>query len=111
MFYDFVFTADDPEGDQIWYEIRWGDGVEIVDGPYSSGTSKRYSHKWNITGDIIIEARAKDSFDYYGEWAEYAFTVPRYRTSNIILLDWLFEQFPYALKTIRYLLNLRVLYT
>ena len=36
--YDFAFKSIDPEGDQVWYEVEWGEKPKISwAGPYSSG--------------------------------------------------------------------------
>jgi len=104
--YQFVFTGFDADNDDVWLEIKWGDGVEIIDGPHPSGTAITLSHKWNTTGDFTIQARAKDIFDYNGEWTYHTIKIPRYRALNYYLLDWLFEQFPCAFSIIKYFLNL-----
>jgi len=92
--YIFVFTAEDPENDKVWYNINWGDESETTDGPYLSGTPITKSHIWNATETYKIQARTKDNFDYYGEWAEYSFIITRNRALNLNQLEWLFERFP-----------------
>jgi hypothetical protein len=91
--YKFVFTAIDPENDKVSYHIKWGDGDEATFGPFLSGKSITQYHTWNNTGTYKIQARAKDTFDYYGEWADHTIMIPRNRALNYNLLGWLFELF------------------
>ena len=59
--YDFTFTATDPEGQDVWYLIDWGDGEKTEWlGPYSSGETMVLGHVWYHKGDYFIKAWAKD---------------------------------------------------
>jgi hypothetical protein len=97
IFYEFGIIAIDPENDNLTYEIDWGDGyIERNIGPFPSGEIIPRSHKWNNTGTYLIKARAKDEFDYFGDWSQYEITVPLNKAFNFHLLDLLFERFPFA---------------
>ena len=103
VLYNYGFISFDPESDIIFYDIDWGDGhVETELGPFLSGDIIPRSHSWNESGNFIIKARAKDIFGYYGEWSQHTMIVPRIKTFNFNLLNWLFERFP----TLGYLFNL-----
>ena len=92
---DFIFSANDPENDQIWYDIKWGDGNEIIDdGPYTSGAPVTKSYAWNKTDTYVIESRARDEFGYYSEWKTHSINIPRNKAFINNLLELLFERFP-----------------
>ncbi len=105
--YEYGFISFDPENDNITYDIDWGDGnIETDIGPFPSGEIFPRSHSWNETGTYIIKARAKDKFDYYGDWSEHEVSVPRNKAFNFNLLELLFERFPLAFLTFKCLLGL-----
>ena len=60
--YDFTFVTSDPEEDDIWYKIDWGDG-NVTDwiGPYENEQVITRSHSWSENGIYQIKAKAKDS--------------------------------------------------
>jgi len=92
---DFEFTAIDPENDQVWFDIDWDDGNVITDvGPYNSGEKLTKSHKWTMQGTYIVKARAKDNYDFYGEWESYQIKIPRVRAFNFNLFEMLLERLP-----------------
>jgi hypothetical protein len=91
---DFVFEAIDPENDNICFNIRWGDGEEILESDwYTSGTQVTFSHSWDTTGTFLIEARAKDIFGYWSDWSSFNIKIPRQREVNFHLMRFL-GQFP-----------------
>jgi len=60
--YDYTFTTTDPNVDDVYYYIEWGDGaVENWIGPYSSGEEVVVSHTWDEQDTYTIRARAKKS--------------------------------------------------
>ena len=62
--YEFSFVAEDPEEDEIWYFIDWGDTTfEDWFGPYRSGKTVVVSHKWIQEGTYEIKAKSKDYWD------------------------------------------------
>ncbi len=71
----FSFTTTDPDGDDVQYQIDWGDGTPITtSGWFSSGTTYQASHSWSSPGTFTIQARATDG-DLYSTWATYQVTV------------------------------------
>jgi len=103
---EFVFSANDPENDQVWFDIKWGDGSEIVDdGPYNSGESVTKSHTWNSTKTFTVEARARDNFGYYGDWETHSIKIPRYKALYNSLLELLIERYPNLFPLLRYFLG------
>jgi len=59
--YEYTFTINDPEGDEVWIKIDWGDG-EITDwfGPYESGEPVTVSHSWDEEGAYCVKAMSMD---------------------------------------------------
>ena len=46
--YNYTFVSFDPEGDDIWLYIDWGDGnVEEWIGPYESSEEVTLTHEWH----------------------------------------------------------------
>ena len=44
---EFTFLTVDPDGDDIYFLISWGDGNAIFwDGPYASGEEVTFGHYW-----------------------------------------------------------------
>ena len=41
-------VADDPEGNDVFYKVSWGDGfIDGFVGPYASGEEVTLSHAWH----------------------------------------------------------------
>jgi hypothetical protein len=108
--YEYTFQTTDPEGDDVYFEIQWGDGTSNTDeGPFTSGEEAKISHTWEDANTYIIKARARDDpCGTYGEWSEYQITMPKNKAVNfnINLLNWLLERYPQALPIIRFLFGL-----
>jgi len=65
----FVVTSTDPNDDDIWYLVEYGDGTDSGwIGPYASGTSGYLLHEYDAIGEYIVKATAKDT---YGEQSLY----------------------------------------
>lgn len=66
----YTFVSEDFEGDDLFYNINWGDG-NTTDwfGPYASGEEITVNHTWISKGDFGITAKAKDDIDV-GSWSE-----------------------------------------
>lgn len=72
--YPFTFTATDPDGDQVAYELDWNnDGSTDQTTAYgASGTSQSLSNpvaQWTIAGAYPFKVRAKDNQGGYSAWA------------------------------------------
>jgi outer membrane protein assembly factor BamB len=104
--YDYLFRSTSPIGNDVFYQIDWGDG-SITDwiGPYSSGESITVNHSWSDKGNYTIKARAKDIDNLWGPWGELEVTMPyTYEPPQFPFIQWLFERFPNAFPILRYLL-------
>jgi hypothetical protein len=71
--------ASDPDGDQVYFMLDWGDGTINWDGPYDSGEVVEYKHTFTEPGEYKITVKAKDVYDAESGWAELDIMVPRYK--------------------------------
>lgn len=63
--YDYAFVSTDPDGDDFFYFIDWGDGTDTGwIGPYPSGEEIIRSHSWSENGIYNIRAKVKN---YWGD--------------------------------------------
>ncbi len=71
MEYTYTIVATDPEDDQIYYKISWGDET-LSDwlGPYDSNTEVEVSYTWSKRGNYEIKVKAKDTKFAYSEWSD-----------------------------------------
>lgn len=93
--YDFTFTTTDPESDDVYYYITWGDGhIEPWFGPHESGEIVTVSHEWINQGEYTIQAKAKDIYDEESLWGKLTVTMPRNKVLHNTLIYKLLEQFP-----------------
>ena len=105
--YDYTFIATDPDGDDIWYFIEWGDESNSGwIGPYDSGEEVIKSHTWDDEGTYNIRAKAKDIFDAEGEWGILEVTMPINQQSTHPWFTWLLERFPNAFPILRQIFRL-----
>jgi nitrous oxidase accessory protein NosD len=75
--YTYTFVAVDPNDDNIYYQINWGDGqVDDWYGPCSSNLVITRTHTWSEKGTYLIQARAKDIDGAIGEWGSLSVTMP-----------------------------------
>jgi hypothetical protein len=76
--YTYSFCTDDPDGDDIYYWIEWGDSCPAVEwiGPFPSGVCMTLSHNWTDQGDYTIQAKAKDSYDAESGWGYLDISMP-----------------------------------
>lgn len=76
--YDYTFVSTDPNGDNVFYCIDWGDDTEeVCAGPFPSGVSQTMSHTWNVEGTYSIKAKAIDIFDAESTWGTLEVAMPK----------------------------------
>ncbi|EMR74456.1 Peptidase M28 [Thermoplasmatales archaeon SCGC AB-540-F20] len=69
--YEYNVVTTDPDGDDIYYYIDWGDDTNSGwIGPYKSGEEATAIHKWISAGDYEIRARAKDVYYVVSDWSD-----------------------------------------
>jgi C1A family cysteine protease len=99
----FTFMAEDPEENDVYFYIDWGDGdIEEWIGPYESGEEVTIAHSWNKIKSFTIKAKAKDVFGDESGWASSSITLPRNRElQNNKIFDILQILFPKFLPIIQ----------
>jgi hypothetical protein len=65
----FQFKADDPESDDLLYEIDWGDGERSTTPFYNSGVPITESHSWHSEAFYHIRYRAQDEHGLWSNWS------------------------------------------
>jgi len=105
--YDYTFTAVDPENDDIWYYVDWGDDSSSGWlGPYSSGEAITLSHIWEEQDTYTLRCRAKDILGGVSEWGTLEVTMPVNQQSTHPMFYWFLERFPNAFPILRQIFGL-----
>jgi hypothetical protein len=93
--YDYKFSTTDPEENDVFYYILWGDEQEGKwVGNYSSGEEITISHIWEKNGKYTIRAKAKDTNGAESEWSSLNVNIPKNPVVYKILQLKLLDQFP-----------------
>jgi hypothetical protein len=69
--YNYTMTASDPENEDVYYYINWGDGKNSGwIGPYNSGETAKVSHIWDKKGNYQIKVKARDINLFESDWSD-----------------------------------------
>jgi hypothetical protein len=101
------FNTTDPDGDNVYYYIDWGDNSTTGwIGPSVSGATIHQSHAWTTQGTYTIKAKAKDTNGAESDWGTLQVVMPlSYEPPHYRIFQWLFERFPHAFPILRHLLG------
>jgi hypothetical protein len=82
--YPYTFISNDPDDDDIYYWIIWGDGCPAVEwiGPYASGEEVTVSHSFLKSGKITISAQVRDVYEAESAWGSFDVEMPRARMKS-----------------------------
>ena len=93
--YTYTFTASDPDSDQIFYYVEWGDGTKSGWlGPYYSSEPLTLSHSWTEKDIYTIKCKAKDVYEVQSNWGYLEVSMPHNTLLSFPILNWLIQQFP-----------------
>ena len=93
--HEWTFRAIDPDGDNVLYEIDWGDGVvEKWIGPYASGEEVLLSHTYCKKGMVSIRARANDTHGAIGDWGYMDVVIVKNNQINGLPFLYFLDRFP-----------------
>ena len=93
--YEYTYVSTDPNGDDVFYYINWGDGTyNSWIGPYTSGTIVTVNHTWIKKDFYWIIAQAKDVNGLIGPIGTFAVTMPREKSIQKSLFLQFLERFP-----------------
>jgi parallel beta-helix repeat protein len=92
--YTYTFTATDPENQDIYYYIDWGDQTTSGwIGPYSSGDTIQEPHTWEY-GSYSIKAKTKDIEGLESDWSPiYPISMLKIQLFNLIQNKPVFHSF------------------
>lgn len=87
--YSFKFKSTDPENEDIFYYVDWGDETNTGWlGPYAAGTEITVNHTWTVVKNYQIKAKAKDIMGDECEWSYHSMNLPRAKIiRNPIILE------------------------
>jgi hypothetical protein len=69
--YNYTVSTTDPDNDQLFYMIDWGDGeTSMIYGPYESGEECTVPHTWFERGEVMVRVKAIDENNAESEWSE-----------------------------------------
>lgn len=60
--YSYTFNSTDPDNDNLYYTVNWGDGNSNSTSVVPSGTTQTLSHSWNSLGTKNITVTATDNY-------------------------------------------------
>ena len=76
--YEFVFSTEDPEGDNVSYYVEWQDGTSTGWTDYfASGEDVKVKHVWKQVDDYLLRCKAKDIYCAESDWSYYEITIPK----------------------------------
>ena len=104
--YTFFISAIDPDNNDVYYFIDWGDNTSNYwIGPFESGKEISVSHRWLKQGTFKIRIKAKNTMGAVSDWSE--FTVKMLRSKAIINSGFLrfLERYPQLNKLLSLLLE------
>ena len=103
--YDYNFETTDPDGNDVWYYIEWGDLTNTGWlGPYSSGEEITEKHTWSNRDTYTVRVKAKDVYDAESDWGTLEVTMPKNKIINPF--ERFLENHPYMFPILRQLLGL-----
>ena len=106
--YTYKLNTNDPDGDDVFYFIDWGDGTDSGwIGPYKSQNSVSVSHKWENEDTFQMRVKAKDTYNAESDWKTIPVTMPIHPSDNIfvIILENLGQQYPFFEQIISFILS------
>jgi len=76
--YTYTFFSYDPDGDDVYYYINWGDNISSDwVGPYRSNKEVMLNHTFLEKGTYVIQIKAKDIHDAESNWTTLEVSMPR----------------------------------
>jgi len=104
--YEYSFLSTDPNDDEIYYYVDWGDNSEEeIIGPFSSGVTEKAKHIWNEEGTYTIKVKAEDIMGLESDWATLTVSMPKNKAIKTPLLHFI-ENHPQLFPLLRQLLRL-----
>jgi hypothetical protein len=94
--YSYSTSANDGDGDQVYFMWDWGDG-NFSDwlGPYGSGETCEATHTWTVDGSYSVRVIAMDEHDGDSNWSDpLPVSMPyKHQTLLEIIIGWILQLF------------------
>lgn len=103
--YEYTFSSTDPEGDDISYNLDWGDGYTTNTDFYNSGFGYKENHTWITEGTYIIKAKTIDIYGAESDWNTFNVVMPRNKIEANYYFFSLLERFSNQFPILQKLLN------
>jgi hypothetical protein len=103
---EFTIVTDDPDGQDVYYDIFWGNAGSGDEGPFPSGEEQIFEHTWTKTGRFTIKVKACDTSREWSECREFEIKIGRGRSVDNPIFERLLLRFPNLFPILRQLLNL-----
>jgi hypothetical protein len=109
--YKYTFSTTDPDGDDVYYYLNWGDdywfgGAVGWIGPYKSGQDITLEKTWTQKGNYTVRVKAKDRYDAKSDWSILEVAMPLSYTTPI---QWFFqrilEHYPHVFPLFKYIVG------
>ena len=89
--YEYTFSAEDPDGDDVYYYLNWGDEYWSGTwypwiGPYSSGEKVTLTKTWDDTGDYTVRVKAKDKYELKSNWGTLPVKIPKNKNLPVMMM-------------------------
>ena len=105
--YTYTFNSVDPDGDDVFYYIKWDDGyTEVWDGPHASGADVNIDHTYTKEGTFTIEAKAQDIYGAESGWGSLTITMPKTKSLSNTFLVSILKQISQVFPIFNKILNL-----
>ena len=96
--YTIEVCTTDPDGDDVYFCIDWGDdsGEQCL-GPYSSDSCIQLDHTYDSDGSYTIQVKARDTNDAESGWETFSVSMPKSKVKNnilFIIFERILEKFP-----------------
>jgi len=106
--YEYTFSSIDPDGDEVSYFIKWGDGnITNWTTFQNSGTSYNMNYSWSTQGMFTIEAKAKDIEGAESDWATLEISMPKIKIFINTIFQRFLENHPNLFPLFQYILGLK----
>jgi hypothetical protein len=103
---EFKIVTTDPDDQDVYYDIFWGNAGSGDVGPFPSGEEQIFEHTWTKRGKFTIKVKAGDTRDEWSEYAHFEVRIGRYRSAEYDLFQQIFQRFPILFPVLRHLLQL-----
>ena len=104
--YNYTIVSTDPEADDIFYTIKWGDDrSRYYFTPFTSGEEFVAQHNWSDNGEYTIMVKGNDVYGAESEWATFKVSMPKNKITNNPYFS-LLRKHPGLFPMLRYLLQL-----